>query len=69
MMKSCKSIVENYSRVLHEHGIRNFVHYDDFVVTIDILSGTRYRLGNYHIVVDWAKDTFYLTEYRPTYEG
>jgi hypothetical protein len=64
-MKSCRQIVEQYASSLYAQGVMTFVHYDDFVVTIDILSGTLFSLGNYHVVVDYAKDTAYLSEFKP----
>ena len=64
-MKSCKQIVEEYANLLYLQGVNNFVHYDDFVVTIDILSGTLFPLGNYHVVVDYANNTAYLSDFKP----
>jgi hypothetical protein len=63
-MKSCKQIVEQYANELYSKGVENFVHYNDIIVTIDILSGSLYKLGNYHVVVDYVNDTVYLTNYR-----
>ena len=51
---------EKFAEELTLQGIDNYVHYDDFIVTVDIKSGSKYKHGNYNLVIDYRNNSAYL---------